>query len=525
MRFSTIRRATGMRVAAALAAVIGSWAASGQPSETSYWPKLHRDARNSGASSAIGLAADVHVRWAARIGAPVATELHSTPVLSGDNSRIYIGGQGSTLTAVKVSDGAIAWKAVLGDGTGVIHQSATVAADGAIFIGAWDNVAPFDGFSKIRDNGGSGEVEWTYPMRQVLAPAVLLSGGWIVVVGRHENDGWGYFGLMEAGGGVTREWFVATGAVGGAAAASASGSWVFGGTDTDKRMRQIDAMSGAVASSLALQSYVWASSSALTADEQFVFLGEGMTFGNPNPLTEGKLYAMKRNGEGIMQLYGTIPLNAGHLNGGVGALRTFRNGRLRLYVPANGVGTSGATLQAIEFDPDGPSRTPPEPVLSKKWFVSIGGASNAYPSATVTRDGVVYVVGPANHTLYAIRDAGDTGKALWTLPLTAITRVQGWAPAGQRCGREVVATPDGRLYWFAADGFLYAFGGWLSGDMDGDAKLDSGDVALLDGAVQDRLAYEARFPEIDATTIGDLDGNGALESADVVILNALISGG
>ena len=151
--------------------------APGQLSPSSWWPKFQRDARNSGAVPVMGIVQQAHISWSVRISDPIdpSSEYHSSPVFSADNTRLYVGGRDSTLTAVELASHQTAWTLTLGDGTGVIHQTPTVADDGAVYVGVWDGSAPYDGFSKVVDDGGSARIAWTYPMQRVLASAAITA--------------------------------------------------------------------------------------------------------------------------------------------------------------------------------------------------------------------------------------------------------------------------------------------------------------------------------------------------------------
>ena len=200
------------RAPAALALLgLTATAAMGQLSGSSWWPKFQHDARNSGSAAVMGIVRQAHVSWTVRIGDPIDPEHHSSPVFSEDDRRLYVGGDGSMLTAVDIGSGQVAWTVTLGDGSGIIHQTPTIAEGGAIYVGAWDLSAPYDGFSKVLDEGPSGRVVWTYPMERVLASATITPDALIIVCGRHATLGWGVFALRDLGETFEEVWTVETG--------------------------------------------------------------------------------------------------------------------------------------------------------------------------------------------------------------------------------------------------------------------------------------------------------------------------
>lgn len=521
------RRAAGLRCGAGILAiaVLSPGPTPAQLSETSWWPKLQRDAANSGFVPVIGIAAGPHVAGFTRLSGPVTGEHHATPVFSSDNARLYVGGPASTLTAVNASDGTIAWTRQLGDGTGRLLATPAVAADRSIYVGSWDALAPYDGFAKVRDDGPSATIIWTFPMRRMLASPTITADGTVVIAGQHTDGTWAYFGLRDDGASATLLWTAgrladptnpsSTGAVGSSPALSADGAFIFGGSDESRTFWQLAASDGAELLRAPLTQYIWAGSPLVT-DDGFAFIGEGLSF-NPNDATEGKLYAF-RLAAGVATPLESLPLAAGHLNGGAAALHpgfSDRGGLRRLYVPANGAGKPNAQLIGIEFDPAGPSAAPPRPALVRRWSVPLGPSASAYPQAVVTRDGVIYVIGPANHTLYAVREAGDSGRVLWSLPLGSITRATGWSPAASRGPAGVTVGPDGSIYWNAPDGYLYTIRGWPAGDMDGNGVVEPADREWLRLAAKEPARYALRFPEVHATAVGDFTGDGALDDADL----------
>ena len=501
--------------------------AQAQLSPESWWPKFQRDAQNSGYVPALGLVRDVHVEWVTQLGEPVANESHATPVLSSDNSRLYVGVPGSTLVAVDVADGMLAWTITLGDGTGAFCTSAVVAADNSIYVGTWDSSAPVDGFCKVRDNGDMATLVWSFPMKRMLASPTITSSGLIIVGGQHETDGWGYFAIEDLGDTYSLAWMAgqlgdpgdpgSIGAVGASPALSLDDTWVFGGSWENKTFWQIDAATGDEQARLPLDYYCYAAS-PVVSDDGYAFIGEGMSFADPDEDTQGKLYAFGPDELDVMAQLDSHALHAGHLMGGTAALYRRVDGRTRLYVPANGYGDTHAALVAVEFDAD-------EGTLHTAWETSLGNAAVAYPQAVVTQDEVVYVLGPVDQQLYAIRGGNNAAKTLWMLGLDDITRVDGWVPTGQRGPQGVIVGPDGTIYWNAVDGYLYAIRGWYSGDFDGDGQIDGDDLNWMVAALVDAEGYELRFPEINPETVGDLDGNGRLDFFDLNrMLEVLLDG-
>ena len=521
-----------------VAVLLHAAAAEAQLSPDSWWPKFQRDAQNSGYVPLLGFAADAHVIWSAQLSEPidpVTGARHAMPVFSPDNSRLYVGGPASTLTAVQSADGVAVWTLTLGDGTGVIHQTPVIGADGSIYAGPWDSQPPFDGFSKIRDEGSQAMVLWTFPMHRLLASPTITSDGLIVVGGQHEDGRWAYFALEDLGDSYSLAWVAgeladpgdptSTGVIGSSPAVSLDGTWIFGGSFENTTFWQIDAQTGFEAARLPLDFYCYAPS-PVVSDDGFAFIGEGMSFVDPDQETQGKLYVFEGDQQGIVDILDSQPLRAGHLQGGTAALRRRANGQLRLYVPANGgyAGASSASLVAVDFDPDGPQASPPEPALVKVWETSIGGWTTAYPQAVITRDELVYVLGPANQRLYAIRDADDQATGLWSVLLEDVTRASEWQLAGQLGPQGVVVGPDGTIYWNAVDGYLYAIRGWLTGDLDADGQLTDQDFDWLVTALLDPEQYAVRFPEIDATEIGDVNGDGRLDFFDLNRMLELLAG-
>lgn len=507
--------------------------AAAQLSSESWWPKFQRDLQNTGRVPLSGFALDAHVSGFVRLGAPIATENHATPVFSADSSRIYIGGANSTLHAVDLETMTIVWSLVLGDGTGHIYHAAVIGADGSIFVGAWDNQPPYDGFVKVRDEGDHGVVVWSAPFRRVLASPTIAPDGLIVIGGRHDPLGWGYFGLRDLGGSHAIVWSAAlrsdpgnpssTGNVGSSPALSFDGRFLYGGSDQNRSFWCIAAEDGAEIARVPLTQYCWASSPLVVPDGH-VLISEGMSFSSPNAGTEGKLYAISPDAAGNTGIVASTPLRNGHLNGGAAALgyRT-QDGMHRLYVAANGYAHTTAALIAVEFDPAGATREPPVDVLRDVWRMAIGPGALCYPTCVTTQDQMVYVIGPADHVLYAIRDAGESGRTLWSLPLTQITQAAGWSVGNQRGPQSVVVGPDGRILWNAPDGHLYALHGWITGDLNGDDLLDESDLSLLEMYLEDRQAFALRYPEVPAESVGDVNGDGEVGAADRDILQALIS--
>lgn len=522
-----------VRLVAALALTAAAApSATAQLSSSSWWPKFQRDLQNTGYVPAWGLVGDAHVRWAVRVSAPLTGENHATPVFSPDNTRLYVGGPASTLSAIRVSDGVRAWTRQLGDGTGHIFHTAAVAADGSIYLGAWDNVAPYDGFCKVRDNGATATVVWTFPMRRILASPTITADGLIIVGGLHTTDGWAYYALRDLGPNYVVAWSAgrranpadpnSTGNVGSSPALAPDGAWLYGGTDQNRCFWKIATSTGSEHARLLLGEYFWAPAPAV-ADTGHVFIGDGLSYTAPSDDTQGQLFAIRPDAAGSTGVLESLALRSGHLNGGIAALRRADDGKLRLYVAANGQGKPNAQLIAVRFDPDGPAQTPPQPALVREWSSSLGPSAFCYPAAVVTRDAVIYVVGPTDHTLYALRDAGGSARPLWSLPLTGISRVTGWQPVNQRGPQGVVVGPNGRIYWNAPDGYLYALSGWPSGDLDGNELVNAEDLAWLQRAVADRAAYELSFPEIDVSRYGDLNGDAAVDAADITRLQALLA--
>ncbi len=503
-----------------------------QLSETSWWPKLQRDAQNSGYVPLVGFVTDPHVHWYAKLSEPIATESHSTPVLSPDNSRLYVGLPGAVVAAVNTSDGTVAWTLPFGDGTARFCTTAAVGADGSIYVGSWDSTAPYDGFVKIRDDGDHGALIWTYPMRVTLASPTITPEGLIVVGGRHSDGTWAYFAIEDLGDTCETAWVAgrladpadpgSIGAIGASPALSSDGAWVFGGSWENRTFWQIDALTGYEQARLPLDQYCYAAN-PVVSDGGFVFIGEGASFSAPDPATEGKLYVFEPDEDGTMQELDALPLHAGHLNGGTGALYVRPDGRLRLFVPANGYGASTANLIALDFYPDGPAADPPASALKKAWQTSLGSAVVSYGQAAVTRDGIVYVLGPANHRLYAIRGATGTPRTAWTLDLSTITRVPGTSFTGKTGPMGVTVGPDGTIYWNAVDGHLYAIRGWLNGDLGGDGQLTTADFDWLVTALVNPDEYSLRFPEIDAAVVGDVNGDGRLDFFDLNRLLELLA--
>lgn len=507
-----------------------SW---GQLSLESYWPKHQRDLQNSGFVDRVGFAADIHVHWALELEDPLpyGSERHATPVFAPGNSRLYVGGRGSTLRAVDVSGPTVAWTLVLGDGTGVIQHAAAVGADGSIYVGAWDGSSPYDGFCKVRDDGAGASVVWTFPVREMLAGPTITPGGLIVVGGRHEVLDWGYYALRDLGDTYEVAWMAGqvenpsqpgrNYRVGSTPAISLDGSSVFGAGDRSKRFWQIDAASGAVLAEHELAAYCWASGAAVS-DLGEVFIGEGMTLSDPDEENEGKVYAFEPDEGGVVVPRDALALGQGHLNGGVGALRRGAGGGLRLYVPANGFGADGAALVAVDFDPEVEEE---EPALGVAWTYGIGGASASYPMALVTDDAIAYVLGPVSHTVYAVRDGGEVRSLCWSVSLADISRVEEWAGSNVRGPQGVVVGPDGTIYWNAADGYLYALRGWVTGDLNGDGVFDDSDMGLWVQALSDPETFALYYPEVDALKLGDLNLNGRLDSFDLNQLVLLLSEG
>ncbi|MFH1746333.1 MAG: hypothetical protein ABIG44_04740 [Planctomycetota bacterium] len=426
------------------------------------------------------------------------------------------------------------WTITLGDGTGMLLHTAALAADGSIYVGTWDNYSPYDGFSKIVDEGPQASVAWTFPMRRVLASPTITPDGLIVVGGLHETDGSGYFALEDLGTTYTLAWVAgqladpgdpnSTGAIGSSPALTPDGNWLLGGSYDNATFWQIETLTGVETARLALDYYCYAPSPVVSEDG-FAFVGEGMSFSQPDNDTQGKLYAFEPDEFGTLSILDSTPLYAGHLNSGTAALTRRANGELRLYVPANGFGHAAAALIALDFDPDAPYQEPPQPALTERWRVSLGGSAVSYSQAVVTQDDIVCVLEPADHRLRAIRGGEDQPVGLWALALTDITRVTDWQPSGQRGPQGITIGPDGTLYWNAIDGYLYAIRGWLSGDLDADGLLTTQDLYQLAVVLAEPEQYELQYPEIDAQAIADLNADGRLDFFDLSRLIELLAAG
>ena len=510
---------------------LNAYIASAQLNSDSWWPKFQRDSQNSGYVPLVGWAADAHVVWTIQLSPPIVTENHATPILSSYNNRLYIGGPDSTLSAVDLSDGSLVWTVVLGDGTGRIYQTAVLGSDDSIYVGAWDTAAPYDGFCKIRDEGDQASIVWTFPMQRQLASPTITSDGLIIVGGQDEFDEWGYFALEDLGNSYALAWIAgqladpndpnSTGAIASSPALSPDQAWIFGGSHANTTFWQIDAQTGFEQARLSLDCYCYAPS-PVVSDDGYAFIGEGMSIPNPDEQTEGKLYAFEPDESGVLAEYDTQPLFAGHLNSGTAALRRRLDGYLRLYVPANnGYDTQGsARLIAVDFDPN--ITDPNDSSLEMVWELSIGSSALVFLQAAVTRDELVYVLGPSNHQLYALCDGGGQVTTQWTLSLDAISRAAEWYP-GARGPQGVMIGPDGTLYWNAVDGYLYAIQGWLRGDFDADQELSEVDLDWLVTALVDPEGYQQRFPELDAVKLGDWNGNGQLDFFDINLMQALLN--
>lgn len=531
-------RLARLGASAALALVIGPAATAQAP----WWPRFQRDARNSGSVPLPGFATDVHVAWAAQLSAPIAGEHYATPVLSNDNSRVYIGGPQSRLSAVNLADGALLWSVHFGDSTGSVFCAPAVGADGSVFVGAWDAQAPYDGFVKVRDDGGSAAVVWRFPIRRMIASPTITPTGLIIIGGQHETDGWRYFALRDDGDSCTVAWTAAlqadpanpssTGRIGAAAGLSPDGAQVYGSSDQNRTVWQVAAAEGGERARIAMNAYCYSGTPAVTTSGE-VFVAEGQSFGAPNDLTEGRLHIFSLDAAGMLQRRFALPLQNGHLNGGV-ALREMPSGRTRVYVAANGNGKSAAKLIGVEFDPLAELADPPQPLLRKLWEAPVGPPAFTYPHPLACADATIYTIGPVDHTFYALRDvepgsdeAGNPTPAraavLWSLPLAEISRVGGWTPLNQRGPLAPLVAPDGTILWNAPDGYLYALRGWRSGDLNGDELVDSADQVLLGEAAADRADYALRFPEIELDRIADLDGDGDVDAADAERLSLLLN--
>jgi len=506
--------------------------AFGQLSSDSWWPKFQRDAQNTGSVPLVGFVGDAHVIWAVQLHSAPVMQNYATPVLSPDNTRLYVGGPGSKVTAVDAATGALLWTVTLGDGTGAIWQTAAVGVDGSIYVGSWDTSSPYDGFCKLRDEGDLGQVIWSFPLRRQLASPTITADGLIIVGGQGESGQWAYFALEDLGQSYNLAWTAAiladpnnpasTGVIGSSPALSADSVWTYGGSYENRSLWQIDTQTG---DDLALPlDYYCYMAAPLVDDTGYVFIAEGMDFANPNDQTQGKLYAFRPDDYGQLSEFDSLALKAGHLNGGTAALGRRPDGGQRLYVPANGFGKSSAKLIAVDFDPEDHDADPNTPALTKAWEIAVGPSALAFPQAVATKDRIVYMLGPADHKLYAVRDAGTQAGFVWLLALSEISRATQWSPDA-RGPQGVIVGPDGTIYWNAVDGYLYAIRGWPRADLDGNEELDEDDLHWLAAAIVDPEGYAQRFPEIDATVVGDLNGNGRLDFFDLNLLLELLAEG
>lgn len=505
--------------------------ARAQLSSESWWPKYQRDAQNTGRAPTVSISTDAHVSGYLRLSAPITAENHATPVFAPGNSRLYVGGTASRLTAIDLDSFTEAWRLTLGDGTGTIYHTPAIGADGSIFVGAWDNQPPFDGFSKVRDDGDQATIVWTAPLRRMLASPTIADNGLIIIGGRHDALGWGYFAFRDLGDSYELAWSAAlradssdpgsTGNVGASPALSTDSQFMFGGSDQNRSFWKINLSDGAETARVPLTQYCWASAPLVTPDG-YVLISEGMSFTAPNADTEGKLYVMRGDAAGTEGIFESLPLRSGHLNGGAAALSSRGSGVThRVYVTANGYGASAAELIALDFDSQAPSGDPPAPALTEAWRVSIGGPALCYPNCVTTRDSGVFVISPADHVLRGYRDTGASAASLWSLSLALISRVEGWVVANQRGPQAPLVGPRGDLYWNAPDGYVYQISGWLTGDMNGDEVVDSADVELLEALLADRGSVELRFPEVPIDAVADVNASGVIDAADVIALRAI----
>lgn len=538
-----LRRMAYSRGFALVGVFFAATPAFAQLSATSWWPKYQRDGQNSGTVPLFSYATDVHVVWATRLSAPIVTENHASPVFSPDNSRIYVGGPASKLSAINSADGAIAWQITLGDGSGAIFQSPAIAANGAIYVGSWDSQTPYDGFAKIRDDGATAAIVWSFPLRRALASPTILPSGLIILAGQHTTDGWRMFAIRDNGADYSVVWSAgllanstdpnSTGRFGGTPAISADGDEVLAGSDQNRTFWQISAADGVEKARIAMNGYCFAAPATIATDGR-IFIGEGQNFSAPNDTTEGRLHVFARGTDGIAARVEALALGNGHLNGGA-VLRELGGGHLRAYVAANGNGKPNAKLIAVDFDPARGALDPPQPMLKKLWETTLGASAFCYPAPVLLRDATIYTIGPVNHTLYAIRDieavppaadgtggAAARGATVWSLDLSTISRVSGWTAVNQRGPQTPIVGPDGAIYWNAPDGYLYALRGWSTGDLDGDGDVDADDLALLTAAATDPTDFELRFPEVELSVVGDVNGDGAIDAADATRLGQLL---
>ena len=456
-----------------------------------FWPKFQGDAQNTGLVSGAPSIGSPRLRWSLDLAGDAGWENQSTVTFAEDGT-LYVGTHEGKLYAIN-PDGTEKWNVTLAPpaalSPGQVLATPTVGADGTIYVGVWGDlgaIPPRDGgFYAVTDNGASGTIKWAYPdPTQTLSSAAIAPTGEIIFGANLPLVGWSIVALKEvpAAPGYVVAWTIDAdpasieAGVSGSPALSADGRYAYVGSSENHLFRAIDVAAGTeVTFDCLFGNYFWASTPAVAvpppeaiATPETIYICSGMDWTTPDPTKEGKVWAFNYDPstDAITEKW-SLAMNNGHLNGGVGPIRTITVGEdevVRLYAmqTANG-GTCRIT--ALDDTAGGPVTV---------WSQDLGPSAWGYSNAVVLEDGTIYVVGTANGTLYALRDQGATVSVAWTVALTDLNPA---APVGMTNAKGLTVGPTGIVYWNAVDGNLYAIG--QRGDVDGNGVVNGLDLTAV----------------------------------------------
>jgi outer membrane protein assembly factor BamB len=124
----------------------------------SPWPKIHKDIRNSGYTSAVGTSIG-KIKWRFATEKPIT----SSPALD-NNGRIYFGSADKNLYCLDRITGSLIWKYATGDA--IEHSSPAIDVNGILYIGSIDgNLYAFN-TNTIDPN--NPQPYWVYPTAATL---------------------------------------------------------------------------------------------------------------------------------------------------------------------------------------------------------------------------------------------------------------------------------------------------------------------------------------------------------------------
>jgi len=515
------------RTKACMWVVVAVWIATivapaGAQVRHTFWPKFQGDAQNTGLVSGAPSIASPRLRWSLDLAGDAGWENQSTVTFAEDGT-LYVGTHEGKLYAVN-PDGTEKWNLTLAPpaslSPGQILATPTVGADGTIYVGVWGDlgaIPPRDGgFYAVTDNGASGTIKWAYPdPTQILSSAAIAPTGEIIFGANLPVVGWSIVALKEvaADPGYVVAWTIDSdpasdsAGVSSTPALSADGRYAYLGSSENHLFRVIDVVAGTeVTFDCLLGNYFWASTPAVAVPPpgpvvtpETIYICSGMDWDVPDPTREGKVWAFTYDpaGNAITEKW-SLAMGNGHLNGGVGPIRTMTVGEndvVRLYAVQTAYTGTACRITALDDTAGGPVAA---------WSQDLGAGIWGYTNAVALEDGTIYVVGTSDGTLYALRDQGATVSVAWTL---ALTDLNPGAPAGMTNAKGLTVGRTGIVYWNAVDGDLYAIG--QRGDVDGNGVVDGLDLTAVITAWMTVPGDPLWNPD------ADLDGNGLIDGLDL----------